>query len=545
MTFVAERTLTESYWACDDSVPLSEHTVGSLLADRGEHHGDTVALVGTPHGTTELRRLTYRQLYDEALRVATALTAITEPGDFVALWAPNVVEWPIIEFGAALAGRVLVAINPAFRQHELAYVLDHSGAKVLIHADDNKGYDMAGVAAAAVDQVPAVEHRISLSDRGRWQAVSCSADDEFGPYASDPDAPVMLQYTSGTTGNPKGVLLRHRSLVNVAKMTMVAAEIAEGSVFVNPLPMFHTAACVIGTLGPVWQAGTALLVETFAPADVLAWAKTEQAQVLFFVPPVLGALLEAVRGKEATAPRFTSIVGGAANVPQVLIEGSARVFGAAVHNLFGQTELAPVLTLTRKSDSIEDQLTTVGRPVAQVEAKIAGADGSGVAALRTEGEICARGYQQMIEYYRDPETTAATVDADGWLHTGDLGSMDSRGFITLTGRLKDMIISGGENIAPAEVESRLVEHDSVRQAAVVGVPHDKWGETVAAVLVLRGEQPEDLVESVKHHLSDRLAPFKTPRRWFVATGLPTTPSGKVQKFKLREAILDDAVDEIG
>ncbi|MFI6998205.1 class I adenylate-forming enzyme family protein [Nocardia sp. NPDC050175] len=544
MIFAAERNLTESYWARDDSVPLSDHTVGSLLAERAEHHGGTVALVGTPHGTTELHRYTYAQLYDEALRVASALAAITAPGDFVALWAPNVVEWPIIEFGAALAGRVLVAINPALRQGELAYALIHSGATVLIHADENKRYDMADVAKSVVAEVSSVEHRISLSERGRWQAAGQTTI-EFGAWASDPDAPVMLQYTSGTTGNPKGVLLRHRSLVNVAKMTMEAAEVAAGSVFLNPLPMFHTAACVIGTLGPVWNAGTALLVETFTPAAILDWAKAEHADVLLFVPTVLSALLETVRGNEDLAPQFTSVIGGAANVPRVLIEGSARVFSASVHNLFGQTELAPVLTLTRKSDSIEDQLATVGRPIAQVETKIADSDGTGVAPLGIEGEICARGYQQMIEYYRDPAATVSTVDADGWLHTGDLGSMDSRGFLTLTGRLKDMIISGGENIAPAEVESRLVEHDSVQQAVVVGVPHEKWGETVAAVLVVRGEQPEDLLDSVKAHLSTRLAPFKTPRRWFVTTELPTTPSGKVQKFKLREAILDESIDEIG
>ncbi|WP_405138663.1 class I adenylate-forming enzyme family protein [Nocardia sp. NBC_01388] len=544
MTSVAERNLIESYWARDDSVPLSDHTVGSLLADRAAHHGDTIALVGTPHDTTEPRRFTYSELYDEALRVAAALTTMTDPGDFVALWAPNVAEWPVIEFGAALSGRVLVAINPAFRQGELAYALRHSGAKVLIHAEGSKGYDMAGVAKAAVAEVPGVEQLISLSERERWQSPHL-AGAEFGRWASDPDAPVMLQYTSGTTGNPKGVLLRHRSLVNVARMTMEAAEIAEGSVFVNPLPMFHTAACVIGTLGPVWRAGTTLLVETFTPAAVLEWSRQERAEVLFFVPTVLAALLETVRGNEDTAPQFASIVGGAANVPRVLIEGAARVFGAAVHNLFGQTELAPVLTLTRKSDSIEDQLATVGRPIGQVEAKIAGSDGTGVAPLGAEGEICARGYQQMIEYFRDPDATAAIVDAEGWLHTGDLGSMDSRGFVTVTGRLKDMIISGGENIAPAEVESRLVEHDAVQQAAVVGVPHDRWGETPAAVLVVRGKQPDDLVDSVKAHLSARLAPFKTPRRWFVTTELPTTPSGKIQKFKLREAILAASVDEIG
>ncbi|MFI9408648.1 class I adenylate-forming enzyme family protein [Nocardia gamkensis] len=541
MTAMAERTLGESYWAADDSVPLSDHTVGSLLADRARRHPSTPALVGTPHRGTEPVRLTYGDLHQAALRVAAALTELTHPGEFVALWAPNLLEWPIIEFGAALAGRVLVALNPAFREGELAFALEHSGAAVLIHADEYRGYDMAAVAVAAVDRVPGVRQRISLSDTACWQASSL----DYDPPEIDPDDPVMLQYTSGTTGNPKGVLLRHRSLVNVAKMTMAAAEIADGSVFVNPLPMFHTAACVIGTLGPVWMAGTVLLVETFVPEKVLAWAVEENADVLFFVPTILGALLETSRESDIAAPNFTSIVGGAANVPQVMIEGAASVFGAAVHNLFGQTELAPVITLTRRNDSLADQLSTVGRPIPQVEVKIAGTGGAGAAPLGVIGEICARGYQQMIAYYRDHEATAAVVDAEGWLHTGDLGAMDERGFITVTGRLKDMIISGGENIAPAEVESRLVEHDSIQQAAVVGLPDPKWGEAVAAVLVVRGEQPDDLVHSVKERLSTTLAPFKTPRRWFVADSLPVTPSGKVQKFLLRAAILDGAVDEVG
>lgn len=538
--------LTESLWPRDDSVPLSEHTVGSLLAERAAEFGDRIALVGTAHGSTELRRPTYRELHAEALRVATALARLTEPGDFIALWAPNVIEWPIIEFGVALAGRVLVALNPTLRASELTYVLGHSGAKILIHADTNRDYDLAAVATAVATEVPSLEQVISLSDRDRWQSAPDDVAEApvFGPNAADPDAPAMLQYTSGTTGLPKGVLLRHRSLVNVAKMTMEAAEIEAGAVCVNPLPMFHTAACVIGTLGPVWCAGTALLVETFAPHKVLEWAKTEHATVLFFVPTVLGALLEAVRGNEDSVPQFRSILGGAATVPESMIVDAGRVFGAVLHNLFGQTELAPVLTMIRRDDAISDQLHTIGRPIPQVECKIADLIDRSVVPLGKEGEICARGYQQMIEYLGDRAATAATVDADGWLHTGDLGSMDARGYLTLTGRLKDLIISGGENIAPAEVESRLVEHASIKQAAVVGVPHEKWGETVAAVLIVRDERPDELVASIREFLSTRLAPFKIPRRWFLTDALPLTTSGKVQKFALRTAIAAGTCTEI-
>jgi fatty-acyl-CoA synthase len=535
-----ENTLTEAYWPADTTVPLSDHTVGALLADRAARYCDRLALVGTAHGTGEQRRFTYAELYDEALRVAVKFTELAKPGDFVAIWAPNVVEWPIIEYGAALAGVVLVTVNPAFRPSELQYVLRHSGATVLVHADALRDYDMAHVAREVGAKVSTVQHIISLADRDRWQAASA---DGFESPATDPDALAMLQYTSGTTGNPKGVLLRHRSLVNVAKMTVEAAEIPEGAVCVGPLPMFHTAGCVISTLGPAWRGGVLLLVETFIPTAVLDLATAEHADVLFYVPAVLGALLEAGRGKEGVAPQFPTILGGAATVPPVMIEAASTVFGGTVHNLFGQTELAPVLTMIRKSDAIADQLQTIGRPIPQVECRIARGDGS-TAALGEEGEICARGYQQMIAYKDDPAATAGAVDADGWLHTGDLGSMDARGYLTLTGRLKDLIITGGENVAPAEIESRLLEHDSVLAANVIGLPDARWGEAVSAVVVTRGERPDDLVAQLEEHLSSRVAPFKLPKRWFVADALPMTASGKVQKFKLHAAIESGELVEV-
>lgn len=532
--------LTEAYRPADTTTELSTFTVGDLLRDRAAQFGDNVALVGTPHDEPTLRRLTYGELYEEARRVAVRLGELAQPGDRVAIFAPNVIEWPIIQYGAAIAGVVLVTINPVFRAAELEYVLTHSGAKILIHAEHNRDYDMGAVAREVGSRVRNVEHVISISECDRWQAAH--ADGYEAPDVQS-GAPAMLQYTSGTTGNPKGVLLRHRSLVNVARMTMDAGEIEEGAVFIGPLPMFHTAGCVISVLGPCWRAGTLVLIHTFVPQTVLEVARSEKANGLFFVPAILGALVEAVRGSEESAPQIPSILGGAATVPPVLIEAAGRIFGGVVHNLYGQTELAPVLTMIRRSDSMADQLSTVGRPIPQVECRIARADGS-TAELGEEGEICARGYQQMIEYLGDADATRKTVDADGWLHTGDLGSMDDRGYVTLSGRLKDIIITGGENVAPAEIESRLVEHESVLAANVIGLPDPVWGEAIAAVLVLR-ERIEDLVAELKAHLSSRVAPFKMPKRWFVTDALPMTASGKVQKFKLREAIDAGEIEEFG
>lgn len=532
--------LTESYAPADTTPELSDHTVCSLLAERAGEYPDRLALVGTGHDGGEVR-LTYAELYDEAQRVATAIRRLAEPGDLVAMWAPNNAEWVLIQHGAALAGVVLVALNPVLRLPELEYALDHSRATVLIHADRSRDYDLATVAAQAAQVRPGLR-LVSLSDRAAWRA------DDVDPAVvaaapTDPELPVMLQYTSGTTGNPKGVLLRHRSLVNVARFTMEYVDMPAAAVTVNPLPMFHTAACVIGTLGPLWIAGTEVLIEQFAPGPVLDTMRREQASVLFFVPAVLGALLEAQRGSDQPAPRLAVALGGAAPVPDVMIEAAEQVFGANVVNVFGQTELAPVLTATRPGDSRQDKLTTVGHPLPQVDTKIVDPATGKVQPLGQVGEICARGYQQLIEYLHEPAATSAAVDGDGFVHTGDLGSMDERGYITLTGRLKELIIRGGENIAPAEIEICLAAHPSVAEASVIGLPDERMGEIVAAVVRIRGED-DQLAASLIAHCRARLSPYKVPARWFVAADFPVTPTGKVQKYRLADLIGTPAVREI-
>ncbi len=525
--------LTTSYRPADTSLPLVDLTIPALLALRAAERPDTTALVGTRHGDGAEVRLTWCELYAEAQHVATAIAAVARPGEYVALWAPNVVEWPILQYGAAMAGVVLVALNPVLRASELEYALGHSGARVMIHADRSRDYDLAEVVASVAPTFPALR-TISLSDRTAWRADVVSPD-VVAAAPADPYVPVMLQYTSGTTGNPKGVLLRHRSLVNVAKLTMEFVGVEPGAVTVNPLPMFHTAACVIGTLGPLWLGGTEILVEQFAPGPVLELLRREQPDVLFNVPAVLGALLEAQRTSDQPAPRIARVIGGAATLPASMIEAVEQTFGAQVTNLFGQTELSPVLTATRGSDSREDQLTTVGHPLPQVDVKIVGLDGE-VAPLGEHGEICARGYQQLIEYLGDPAATSACVDADGFVHTGDQGSMDARGYLTLTGRLKDLIIRGGENIAPASIEVVLVGHPAVLEATVIGLPDDALGEIVAAVIRVRGEESADLGEQLRAYAREHLSPYKVPSRWFVADELPVTPTGKVQKFAVVESV---------
>lgn len=518
----------------DTSVPLVDTTVGGLLLDRAAEHPDRLALVGTRHGTGEAARLTYAELRDEACRVATALAKLAAPGEHVALWAPNVVEWPIIEYGAALAGVVLVALNPVLRKQELEYALSHSGSTVLLYADRSRDYDLGGVVAEVRGSFPDLT-TVSLSEVDRWRADDADPD-VVARAPQDPDLPVMLQYTSGTTGNPKGVLLRHRSLVNVASLTMRTVGAPQNAACLNPLPMFHTASCVIGTLGPACIGGTEVLVEQFAPGPVLATMRDEQVSVLFFVPAVLGALLEAQRSTDEPAPQLAAIMGGAANVPATMIEAAEQVFGTTLSNLFGQTELAPVLTATRPTDSRSDQLNTVGHPLPQVDVKIVDPATGETVPIGTPGEICARGYQQLIEYLNDPEATRNAIDADGYLHTGDMGAMDERGYLTLTGRLKELIIRGGENVSPIAVETALAAHPNVLEAVVVGLPDERWGEVVAA-LIRVDDEPVDLKDQLVSFARERISPFMVPSRWFVTDELPVTATGKVRKFQ----VVDKAV----
>lgn len=539
---LSERKLTESFWLADRSVPLVEYTVGELLTVRAAEFPDREAVVGVCHGEGTLTRLTYCELLDEALKVATALARLVEPGDLVALWAPNVVEWSIIQYGAALAGVVLVALNPVLREPELDYALRHCRPALLLHADASRDYDMAEVAVRVCAKIPGVEC-ISLSDRAIWHSDTIdSAVIRCAP--KDPKLPVMLQYTSGTSGRPKAVLLTHHALVNVAKLTMEAVGVGEGAVCVNPLPLFHTAGCVIATLGPLWVRGTAVICEYFVPAAVLMTLCVEAAEVLFYVPAVLDALLVHQRASGHQPPRVSIMLGGASAVSAELIDGASATFRSSVFNVYGQTELASVVTATRPADDRRDRLVSVGRPLPHVDCKITDPGCGGVLELGEVGEICVRGYQQLVSYLHNPEASARILDADGFVRTGDLGSMDERGFLTVVGRLKELIIRGGENIAPADIESIVSQHDRIAEVVAIGLPDKRLGEIAVVVCRITDGSIDGLKASLLEHARAQLAPFKVPARWFVAESFPTTSTGKIQRFAIRDAIENGTLAEL-
>ncbi len=351
----------------------------------------------------------------------------------------------------------------------------------------------------------------------------------------------MIQYTSGTTGFPKGALLRHRGLLNNGADTADRMGYGSGDVFVTTMPLFHTGGCVCCVIGAVYKAATQVLIEAFDPAIVLQMFDTYHGAAMVGVPTMLIAMLEHPNFATTDLSGVKAICSGGSTVPAPLVRRLEEKLGAPFTIVFGQTECSPVAAQTAANDSVEDKAGTIGLPLPNMETKIIDPLTGETVPIGTIGEFCTRGYHIMLGYFEMPDATAAAIDKDGWLHTGDLCAMDARGFCTVEGRLKDMIIRGGENIYPRELEELLFKHPKVGEVAVIGVPHEKWGEEVAAFI-----RPAPGATIEKEELIDymraSLAPHKTPKHWFVVDAFPLTGSGKIQKFKLRE-VLDQGRDD--
>lgn len=537
-----ETPYAKSYFPAATSLPVAELTVGGLLERRAwDAAGQTALVEVAPAGSASLcgaartdRRWTYAALYAEAEHCACWLLRYFAPGDRITVWAPNIPEWVILEYGAALAGLVLVTANPALRKDELAYVMGQSRSAGLFHAAAFRGTDMSAIASAAVADLPRRPRLFSFAD---WEEqVRRSPRGEGALPEVRPDDPVQIQYTSGTTGMPKGALLHHKGLVNNADFYTRRGQFPDGGVVVSAMPLFHTAGSAMSVLGCAQRKATYGLVQAFDPALVLGATQALRANVVTGVPTMLIAMLNDPAFSSYDLSSCAVVVSGGASVPPELVDRIERSFDCRFSTVYGQTELSPVVTQTSPDDGAADRAETVGRPLWQVEMKVADVATGEPLPVGEQGEICARGYQKMLGYFDMPEATAQTIDNEGWLHTGDLGTMDSRGFFRVTGRLKDMIIRGGENIYPRETETLLFTHPTIVDVAVVGVPDETWGEQVAAVLRIRQDveapTPEDLHNFCRAHL----APHKTPRFWYLATEFPLTGSGKVQKFRIVEFI---------
>lgn len=536
------KTLTQSYWPADDSRPLLEKTEGDALREAASQAPDRLALVEKlPESWTSLtgadstnRRWTYAGLLEDALSCAHWLLQRFTPGERVCVWAPNVPEWVILQYGASLAGLVLVTANPALRTEELQYVLRKSRASALFHTDQFRGSDMAAMAAAAVSDTSVAP----VSFNGWLERVRSTPAD--GPLPQvDPRGPAQIQYTSGTTGHPKGALLHRMGLVTNA--SYVAARAGQHQdVYICPMPLFHTAGSVMSVLGCVTTLSTLVLITAFDPGLVLQAIEDERGTRLGGVPTMLLAMLEQLKAKEYDVSSLKLAMSGGAPVPVALTERLRKELGCDLVTVFGQTELSPIVCQTSPSDSAEDKAHTAGTPLWNAEVRIAGPHGA-VLPIGQEGEIQVRGYQTMIEYFDEPLATRQTLAGDGWLCTGDLGTMDERGYCEVTGRLKDMIIRGGENIYPAQVETVLMRHEAVADAAVFGLPDERWGEQVAAAVRWRHGVAPCSAEELRQHCRQHIAPHKAPEYWFACDAFPLTGSGKVQKFRLKDLARNGAL----
>ncbi len=514
-----------------DQPALLELTIGALLQRAASAVPDRVALVAGSPLPAQRRQWTYAELLADATLAARGLLTRFEPGERVAVWAHNIPEWVVLEFGAAMAGLVLVTVNPALRPGEVAYVLQQSRAAGLFVVRQYRGQNLLDSAQALASRCPALRELICFDDWAGLLAAGAARSQGLPPV--QPEDPVMIQYTSGTTGMPKGALLQHRGLVNNAALVLDRMALPEAPVWIGTMPLFHTGGCGLAVLGVVAHRGTQVLVEAFDPALVLELTHQYRAHVMVGVPTMLIANLEHPDFERTDFSRLAGICCGGSTVPPELVRRLESRLGAPFTIVYGQTECSPVATMTFPTDSPEDKAGTIGRPLPHVEMKVSDPLDGRELPLGELGELCTRGFHVMPGYFEMPEASARAIDTDGWLHTGDLGRMDARGFCTIEGRLKDMIIRGGENIYPREIEDLLYRHPSVGEVAVLGLPEARWGEEVAAFIRPAAGQRVDKDE-LRAYVREHLAAHKAPRHWFELQAFPLTGSGKIQKYRLRE-----------
>ena len=510
--------------------PLLELTIGGLLDRTANRFPDRLA-VASCH---QQKRLTWAELSVEADRVARGLWSLgIRRGDRVGLWSTNCIEWIVMHMGCARAGAALVNVNPAYRSHELQFTLQRSRMKALFlwHKDKRADYeDILGRARHGLDL--ALQHTIYFYSP-EWPAL-LDAEGRLPDHVANDDV-ANIQYTSGTTGLPKGVLLTHHNIVNNGQFLAQGFHYTEQDKIALPVPLFHCYGCVIGTMTAL-NTGAAILLPswTFDPRATLQAIHDERATSVYGVPAMYVA--------EFALPDFssfnlTSLRTGMMSGAPCPVEMMKRVLNEMhCHELviaYGQTETSPVTTMSDAADSIEVRVHTVGRAMPQTEIQIASTVTGQTLPMGEQGEVCVRGYALMKGYDGDAEGTAQVIHADGWLHTGDLGIMREDGCIHLTGRSRDVIIRGGENIYPREVEEFIYTHPKVDEAQVVGIPNARLGEIVMAWVRL-APGTEATEEEIKEFCKGQIAYYKIPEHVRFVTEFPATLSGKIQKYKIRE-----------
>ncbi|TLX51647.1 AMP-binding protein [Pseudoalteromonas ruthenica] len=548
--------LTLSQYHGSFSTPLSERTIAEHLDYIVDKHPDNEAIVVRHQGI----RWTYRQYLREIERLAAGLLALgVQPGDRVGIWSPNNIEWSLVQFASAKIGAIMVCINPAYRPHELAFAINNVGVKYLVMAEQFKAsnyvdmiYQLAPElkdgSKTTLQALPTLEQVIILSEQPFAGMTSFKSVQQLGEDAHyqqmrvieaqlRPDDAINIQFTSGTTGNPKGATLSHRNILNNGLLVAQAMHFNDKDRLCIPVPLYHCFGMVLGNLVCLASGACAIFpAPSFDAISTLSCVEQERCTALHGVPTMFIAQLEHPDFQQYDLSTLRTGVMAGSTCPQELMRKVHSDFHMREVVIgYGQTECSPINHITQTDAPIDKQVQTVGRAMAHTEIKIIDERGQ-IAAIGSPGEICARGYCVMQGYWGDEAKTNATIDAEGWLHSGDLGVMDEQGYVTIVGRIKDMIIRGGENIYPREIEEVLYLHDAVSDAAVFGIPDDKFGEQVC--LWLKAKDNRDIDEpQIRAYLKDQLAYFKVPKYIRIVEEYPMTVTGKLQKFKMREMML--------
>ena len=532
--------------------PLLDVTVGGALRNAAATYGDAEALVSRHQNV----RMSWSELSAAADAAAKGLLALgIERGDRIGIWSPTCAEWTILQFASARAGAILVNVNPAYRPNELVFALNHAGVRALVTARQFKTSDYHAMIKETRHELLQLERVVALgtektdgSNDLLWDDMVAGGaevtDDALAgrEAALDPHDPINIQFTSGTTGNPKGATLTHHNIVNNGKSIASALGYTTADRVCIPVPLYHCFGMGIGNLGCVTTGATMVYPgESFEPVATLNTIVDEGITSIYGVPTMFIAMLEAPEfaSLDITTLR-TGIMAGAPCPVEVMKRVIDEMHAPEVTIAYGMTETSPVSTVTLRSDDVATRCSTVGTAMSNVEVKIVDPETGETVAVGEKGELCSKGYLVMPGYWNDKNATKASIDSDGWMHTGDLAVMDANGYCNIVGRAKDMLIRGGENIYPREIEEVLFTHPAIAGVQVFGVPDVKMGEEVAAWLSLR-EGQSVTEDELRTFCRERLAHFKVPRYWKFVDDFPMTVTGKVQKFKMR----DLAVEELG
>lgn len=531
-------------------------TIGGLVDEMASRYPDSDALVYPFRGI----RYSYSKFRDVCNQAAKGFMKLgIKKGENIAIWANNVPEWVISQFSTGKMGAVLVTVNTNYRSFELEYLMKQSDSTTLILVGGVKEADeylkivyelcpeLHSCKPGQLNSVklPLLKNVIFLGEQQQpgmftWADVMAMGsevpDTDLATRQSsmEPDDVINMQYTSGTTGFPKGVMLTHTNLIGNAISLAECMNLSEVDRMCIPVPFFHCFGCVLGTLTCV-VSGTAMVpVEAFNPVKVLETVQAERCTALHGVPTMFITELEQMnKGNYDTSSLRTGIMAGAPCPIEVMKQVVNKMGASEICITYGQTEASPGITMTRTDDPLELRVTTVGKALPNVEVKIINPETGDTVLPNTQGELCTRGYHVMKGYYNMPDATTSAIDKNGWLHTGDLALMDENGYCKITGRLKDMIIRGGENIYPREIEEFLYTHPKVKDVQVIGVPSEKYGEEVVAFIQLKANETSTQ-EEIKEFCTSRVSRLKVPAFVLFVSEYPTTASGKIQKYLLRQ-----------